>query len=215
MEDDRVKKILTGLVITFLLAGIVVPLEADAAGKTYTIVFGDTLWKIAKKYEVGLAEIIHENGQIKNPDSVYPGMQIKIPDEQATQSFEQEVVKLVNQEREKNGLKPLKENWELSRIARYKSNDMKDKGYFSHTSPTYGSPFEMMKNFGIHYSYAGENIAMGQRTAQEVMKAWMNSSGHRANILNKNFTEIGVGYAVNGKGTAYWTQMFIKPQKTY
>ena len=88
---------------------------------------------------------------------------------------------------------------------------MKDKGYFSHTSPTYGSPFDMMKNFGISYSYAGENIAKGQRSPQQVMNGWMNSSGHRANILSANFTEIGVGYTVDQNGTTYWTQMFIKP----
>ncbi len=77
-------------------------------------------------------------------------------------------------------------------------------GYFSHTSPTYGSPFDMMRSYGVTYRYAGENIASGQRTAAQVMNDWMNSSGHRANILNQNFTKIGVGY-VNGK----WVQMFI------
>ena len=96
-------------------------------------------------------------------------------------------------------------NRELSRVARYKSQDMKDKGYFSHTSPTYGSPFDMMKKFGITYRSAGENIAKGQRTPQAVVNAWMNSSGHRANILNSSFTQIGVGYVADGN---YWTQMF-------
>ncbi|MDF2592072.1 MAG: sporulation protein, partial [Clostridia bacterium] len=75
-----------------------------------------------------------------------------------------------------------------------------------HTSPTYGSPFDMMKQFGITYKTAGENIAMGQRTPEEVVKAWMNSPGHRANILKSSFTHIGVGYVANG---SYWTQMFI------
>ena len=78
--------------------------------------------------------------------------------------------------------------------------------YFSHTSPTYGSPFQMMKAFGLSYRTAGENIAYGQRTPQEVVNAWMNSSGHRANILNSSYTQIGVGYVANGN---YWTQMFI------
>jgi uncharacterized protein YkwD len=83
---------------------------------------------------------------------------------------------------------------------------MRDNKYFSHTSPTYGSPFRMMKSFGITYRSAGENIARGQATPQAVVNAWMNSSGHRANILNSSFTHIGVGYAENGR---YWTQMFI------
>ena len=78
--------------------------------------------------------------------------------------------------------------------------------YFSHTSPTYGTPFQMIKNFGISYRTAGENIAYGQRTPQAVVNAWMNSSGHRANILNSSYTQIGVGYVASGN---YWTQMFI------
>ena len=106
----------------------------------------------------------------------------------------------------KNGLKELTYDWELSRVARYKSQDMKDNGYFSHTSPVYGSPFQMMKSFGISYRSAGENIARGQATPQAVVNAWMNSSGHRANILNSSFTHIGVGYVSSGN---YWTQMFI------
>ena len=84
-----------------------------------------------------------------------------------------------------------------------------EKGYFDHTSPTYGSPFDMMKTFNISYKAAGENIAMGQRTPSEVMTDWMNSSGHRANILNSNFTELGVGIYKGANGTIYWTQMFI------
>lgn len=122
-------------------------------------------------------------------------------------SIESEVVRLVNVERSKQGLAPLKMSAELSNVARKKSQDMADKNYFSHTSPTYGSPFDMMKQFGIKYTSAGENIAKGQRSAQEVMNAWMNSSGHKANILSSNFGTIGVGY-VEKNGTTYWTQMF-------
>ena len=85
-------------------------------------------------------------------------------------------------------------NKELQRVAGYKARDMTDRNYFSHDSPTYGSPFNMMKSFGIRYSSAGENIAKGQKTPQQVVNAWMNSSGHRANILNSNYTQIGVGY---------------------
>ncbi|MFS0905976.1 CAP domain-containing protein [Priestia aryabhattai] len=121
--------------------------------------------------------------------------------------FEQKVVDLVNQEREKQGLKPLTLNKKLSDVARTKSKDMMEKGYFDHNSPTYGSPFDMMKQFGIEYTTAGENIAKGQQSPEEVMNAWMNSDGHRKNILNPDFTEIGVGY-VKGD-TTYWTQQFI------
>ncbi|WP_246941646.1 CAP domain-containing protein [Bacillus pinisoli] len=119
--------------------------------------------------------------------------------------FEQQVVDLTNQERAKYGLKPLSIDSELSKVARKKSSDMQQKGYFSHNSPTYGSPFDMMKQFGIQYRAAGENIAKGQRSPQEVVQAWMNSEGHRKNILSQNFTHIGVGH-VEGN---YWTQLFI------
>ncbi|MGE5485815.1 MAG: CAP domain-containing protein [Ignavibacteriales bacterium] len=124
-------------------------------------------------------------------------------------SWELEVIRLVNVERAKAGLKPLTANSELSRVARYKAADMRDNGYFGHESPTYGSPFEMMKDFGISYRVAGENIAAGQRSPQEVMNAWMNSAGHRANILNPNFTVVGVGQVSGGYYGNYWTQMFV------
>src|SRR5699024_10424351 len=99
--------------------------------------------------------------------------------------FEQEVVALTNEERQKHGLEPLKVDWELSRVAQEKSRDMALNDYFSHNSPTYGSPFQMMQDWGISYTSAGENIAKGQRTPSEVVNAWMNSEGHRANILNE------------------------------
>lgn len=124
-------------------------------------------------------------------------------------SFQKEVVRLVNVERAKLGLGQLSLNAKLSNVATLKSQDMINKNYFSHTSPTYGSPFEMMKKFNISYKTAGENIAKGQKTPAQVVNAWMNSQGHRENILNKNYTEIGIGVAKDAKGTLYWTQMFI------
>ena len=182
-------------------------MSVSAAQTTHTVVKGETMWKIAVKYEIGLSEIKSANMHVKNPDLIYPGDKLYIPEhDSSVTAYEQEVVRLVNIERNKQGLKSLDSDWQLSRVARYKSQDMKDKGYFSHTSPTYGSPFEMMKNFGISYRTAGENIAKGQRTPAEVVKAWMNSSGHRANILSSSFTKIGVGYVKDGN---YWTQMFI------
>ena len=121
-------------------------------------------------------------------------------------AYEQEVIRLVNAERAKYGLSALTEDWELSRVARYKSQDMHDRGYFDHTSPTYGTPFQMMRAFGLTYRSAGENIAMGYRTPQAVVTGWMNSPGHRANILSSSYKKIGVGYVPDGN---YWTQMFI------
>ncbi|MBO9599148.1 MAG: SCP-like extracellular [Cohnella sp.] len=123
----------------------------------------------------------------------------------ATSEYATQVVTLVNQERAKAGLPALKvTNSTLKLVALDKAKDMYNNNYFDHTSPTYGSPFDMMKKYGITYRAAGENIAKGQRTPQEVMTAWMNSAGHRANILSANFTTIGVAY-YNG----VWVQEFI------
>jgi uncharacterized YkwD family protein/spore coat assembly protein SafA len=180
------------------------------AQSTYTVRSGDTMWKIASSNQVGISEIISANPQIKNPALIYPGQKITIPTVTTT-AQENEVIRLVNVQRSRAGLQLLKTNWQLSRVARYKSQDMINKNYFSHTSPTYGSPFNMMESFGIRFSAAGENIAYGQRTAQEVVTGWMNSPGHRSNILSPTYQQIGVGLAKDKSGRCYWTQMFIKP----
>ena len=179
-----------------------------SANTTHTVVSGDSMWKIAVKYEVGLSELTEANPKISNPALIYPGQIINIPLVNTNVlNYENEVIRLVNEIRVQNGLNKLNTDWELSRVARYKSQDMKDNNYFSHTSPVYGSPFQMIKNFGISYRSAAENIAKGQRTPKAVVDAWMNSSGHRKNILNSTYTHIGVGYVSEGN---YWTQMFIK-----
>lgn len=125
--------------------------------------------------------------------------------ENSASAFEKEVIRLVNAERAKYGLSPLTYSEELTRGAREKSADMQKNNYFSHTSPTYGSPFDQMKQMGITYQSAGENIAMGYSTPEAVVNAWMNSEGHRKNILSANYNEIGVGYVEQGH---YWTQWF-------
>ena len=124
--------------------------------------------------------------------------------------FEQRVVDLVNKERQAAGLAPLKVNVKLSELARVKAAYMRDNNYFSHNSPVHGSPFDMMKAFGINYTAAGENIAKGQQSPESVMKAWMNSSGHRANILNSKYDQIGVGFVKDSRGNTYWVQEFMK-----
>jgi len=194
--------LISSLILIIMLFAVVA-----SAATTYTVVKGDSMWKIATRYEVGLSEIKSANPQISNPDLIYPGQVLNIPTtDSSVLSYEKEVVRLVNEIRVKNGLRSLEYDWQLSRVARIKSQDMKDNRYFSHTSPTYGSPFQMMKSFGITYRSAGENIAKGYKTPQAVVDGWMNSPGHRANILNSSFTHIGVGYVESG---SYWTQMFI------
>ena len=121
-------------------------------------------------------------------------------------AYERQVVDLVNVQRARSGLQPLTLDADLCRFARVKSQDMHDNRYFDHNSPTYGSPFDMMRSFGITYASAGENIAMGYSTPEAVVSAWMNSDGHRANILSTKFALLGVGYVADG---GYWTQWFI------
>lgn len=204
------KRIITlSIIFTIFFASTIV----WAAPQTHTVQSGDTMWKIAVKYQVGISEIINANPQITNPNLIYPGQKINIPDLQDVKALENEVIRLVNVERSNRGLQLLKANWQLSRVARYKSTDMRDLNYFSHTSPTYGSPFKMMEDFGLRFSAAGENIAMGQKTPQEVMNAWMNSPGHKSNILSTSFSEIGVGLARDKNGRYYWTQMFMRATK--
>lgn len=177
----------------------------------YTVKSGDTFWGIAKRYEISVNELKKANPNITNTAMIYVGQTILIPDTQSLFSHEQQVFELVNKERASRGLALLKLNTELSRVARIKSQDMIDKKYFSHTSPTYGSPFDMMQSFGLKFSAAGENIAYGQKTAAEVMNSWMNSAGHKANILSEAYTNIGIGVAKTASGTLYWTQMFMNP----
>ena len=194
---------------------------------------GDSMWRIAKRYKVPFAKVLILNKHFRNQHMIHPRDEVELPDgstgtstsesgtgdsdaqdskvTQAEMTQAEAVLKLVNQERKKAGVSPLTLSDKLTSIANTKAKDMADKGYFSHNSPTYGSPFDMLKQFGVSYSYAGENIAAGQKSAEEVMNSWMNSSGHKANILNKNYTQLGVGFYRGGEYGTEWVQLFIKP----
>lgn len=124
-------------------------------------------------------------------------------------AIEKQVLDLVNAERAKYGLSALTWADDLASIARAHSQDMIRRSFFDHTNPDGKSPFDRLKSAGIRYRYAAENIAYGQKTPEAVMNAWMNSAGHRKNILNANLKEIGVGAAASSGGTIYWTQLFV------
>jgi uncharacterized YkwD family protein len=127
-------------------------------------------------------------------------------------SAEQQMVKMVNDARAQNNLPALKVDTQLCNVARIKAQDMIDNNYFSHSSPKYGSPFDMMKSFGIKYVSAGENIA-GNQSVQNAENALMNSPGHRKNILSPDFTHIGIGIRQGGPYSNMFSQMFIsRPQ---
>ena len=214
---------------TILANGIAKP----AAAQHCDVRKGDSMWRIAQRYNVLFHDVLELNKHFKNPHMIHPKDEVELPDGSTGTSTDQQstgdsagtasegrqaettqaeaILKLVNQERSKAGVQPLKLSDKLTNVANIKAKDMADKNYFSHTSPTYGSPFDMLKKFDISFSYAGENIAAGQKTAEEVMDSWMNSSGHKANILNKNYTELGVGFTRGGQYGTEWVQLFIKP----
>ncbi|AHN21939.1 hypothetical protein FCT18_05040 [Lysinibacillus sphaericus] len=221
------KKTLTAICATFLLAA---PIQlASAASNTtegntanqttnckvyYYNNWSNHKWVVTKPNTTAPSKDTQTNQQTNKPTNQQntttttpPTTSNPTTTTSDVNAFEQEVVKLTNAERTKAGLKALQTDDKLMAAAREKSQDMQSKKYFSHTSPTFGSPFDRMKALGITYKSAGENIAQGQRSPQEVVQAWMDSPGHRANILNANYTHIGVGYVKSGN---YWTQQFIQ-----
>lgn len=125
-------------------------------------------------------------------------------------TYELKVIQLCNVQRARYGLPALSQDTKLMQLCKMKSQDMAYRNYFSHNSPVYGSAFNMLKNYGVKFVAAGENIAGGQKTPDAVVTSWMNSPGHRANILNRVYKEIGVGIATDRYGRLVWTQIFIK-----
>ncbi len=121
---------------------------------------------------------------------------------------EKEVFDLINKQRTQNGLSALKLDTETLRVARIKAQDMVDNNYFSHNSPTYGTPFQMLNSFKISYKTAGENIA-GNSSNSAAVTAWMNSSGHKANILNSSFNYTGIGVVKGSKYGKIYVQLFL------
>lgn len=123
-------------------------------------------------------------------------------------AYAAQVVKLVNEERAKAGLSPLTVKGNVTAAAEVRAKEL--EASFSHTRPN-GSTFSTaLTAAGVSYRGAGENIAYGQKTPEQVMQGWMNSAGHRANILNSSFTSIGVGHYRSAAGVDYWTQLFIQ-----
>ena len=139
------------------------------------------------------------DGTIQTPES---GVQ--------TQSeYAREVLNLVNKERTSRGLSALSLDEGLSKVAQNHSKDMAENNYFSHTNLAGESPFDRLKKGQISYRTAGENIAAGQKTPEAVVNSWMNSEGHRKNILNASFNKMGLGYVTANSGyKTYWTQVF-------
>ena len=230
VHTKAMKKIIITLAAFIAIAtGVAMPASAQHCD----VQRGDSMWRIAKRYKVPFGKVLVLNKHFKNQHLIHPKDEVELPDgstgtstnepaagdsaepgteeRQAESTQAEAILNLVNRERQKAGVPALTLSEKLTSIANTKAQDMADKNYFSHDSPTYGSPFDMLKHFGVSYSAAGENIAAGQKTAEEVMNSWMNSSGHKANILNKNYTQLGVGFYRGGQYGTEWVQLFIRP----
>lgn len=168
-------------------------------GSWYIVqVEGDYIGAVSKKYVKAIYPNSSSTGS-SNPNTQTSSMN----------ADEKEVFNLINQQRTNNGLQALKVDDEVQRVARIKAQDMVDSNYFSHNSPTYGSPFDMLNNFKISYKAAAENIAANSSNGGAVT-SWMNSSGHKTNILNSNYNYTGIGVVSSSKYGKIFVQMFIR-----
>ena len=163
---------------------------------------GDYIGAVSKKY----VKPIYPNSSGTNTGGGTTGSQNTTT--ASLSADEKEVFDLINKQRTNNGLSALKVDAEVQRVARIKAQDMVDNNYFAHESPTYGTPFQMLKSFKISYKTAGENIA-GNSSNSAAVTAWMNSSGHKANILNGNYNYTGIGVVSSSKYGKVYVQMFI------
>lgn len=165
---------------------------------------GDYVGAVNKKY----VKAIYPNSSNSNNSSNKNSSSNSNSTTTAMTTDEKEVFDLINNQRTQNGLSALKLDTETLRVARIKAQDMVDNNYFSHNSPTYGTPFQMLNSFKISYKTAGENIA-GNSSNSAAVTAWMNSSGHKANILNSSFNYTGIGVVKGSKYGKIYVQLFL------
>lgn len=131
-----------------------------------------------------------------------------IPTVNFSTAWSQDVIRLINVERQKQKLKPLTSDAQLTQIAIIKAQDMVNRSYFEHVSPYYGAPWDLATLFDYSYTSFGENIARNIPSPEAAVKAWMASPTHRDNIMKANYTNTGVAIAQERKGVYYWVQMF-------
>jgi uncharacterized protein YkwD len=164
---------------------------------------------------IAIAPNLNATSLAKQQNQISPIRSTNISQSTNRVSFETELLKLTNLERQKVGLSPLKLSSQLTKAAQSHARDMARNNYFSHTGLNGSSMADRAKGTGYKYFALGENIAAGKSTPEGTIRQWMNSSGHRANILNSRFTEIGFGYenAPNSRYRHYWVQVFGTPQR--
>jgi uncharacterized protein YkwD len=204
-------KILTCL---FLSTSILSVHTTTKAKTEYRVQEGDTMWEISLINDLSLENLLLENPQLVYPDLIFPGDIIYIPNERGKNSFseKEKLLKIINAQRIKVGLKPCVLDQKLAEIAEKKSIDMKEKQYVAHKSPTYGNPTEMIRSFQIPIQSVRENIGAGEESARAIFNTWMNSQLNRENLLQKSATHIGIGYAEGGLHGHYWTILIIEKQ---
>lgn len=210
------------------LAVMGIPVTAYAASGTYATINGNQRMVVVGGNDInGLKDLLGQVGgtaMLPDCDITLPGFSGNFPGiiipgsntpdsslpnpDGSADAYAAQVVKLVNEEREKNGLSPLTVKTNVANAAEVRAKEL--EASFSHTRPN-GSDFSTaLSTAGVQYRGAGENIAYGQKTPEQVMQGWMNSAGHRANILNESFTSIGVGHYRSAAGVDYWTQLFVQ-----
>lgn len=187
------------------------------AQTNYVVMEGDTLWRIAKHYQVSLAKIIRSNQQLQNPNLIYPGEVIIIPTVEWTDGTkvslskeENKLADLLNSKRIQLGMKPLMTDDSLTKAAKLKSADMIENKYISHHSPTYGDPSSMLSKLNISYQSVKESIGAGYQSAELVISSWLHSSPNREIILNNRATKMGIGYVKGGVYGHYWTVLIVE-----
>jgi len=187
------------------------------ADTVYIVKEGDTLWEIALENHINIKMVIKRNPQLKNPNMIFPGQKIYLPngtkgsnDEKSLSNEENKLLTLTNSLRRDSGLPPLKSDHLLSKAAFLKSTDMMKREYISHYSPSYGNPESMLKAQNITFIHVKENIGAGHITAEEIFASWKNSSANLANILDRKATHIGIGHAKGGLHGHYWTIIIIQ-----
>lgn len=192
------------------------PLQTQTVSCKNTVIFSNSDWKSICSAD-DLKALLERlcNGQLpETPDApitpdvpTTPDVPDSSEDEADVHPYVLKVVELVNKERKSAGLNPVTLNTDATTAAQVRAEESSVS--FSHTRPDGTSFATALKDAGVSYRSCGENIAWGQKTPEQVMEGWMNSAGHRANILNASYTEIGVGFYQNASGVNYWSQLFI------